>query len=110
MSTLAPRSARARCTALPEIGERRAGIRAGIADDDVAAAPAQQFVETQILEVTAVGEMDAGIFFVETHAEHLAHHEVVPGRPAKPTRLMPRIREPDPEADVQQGHEEADCA
>ena len=68
---------------LAEVGERGVRIRARIADDDVAATAPQQFVQPEILEVAAVGEMDARILLVEPHAEHLAHHEVIPGRPAK---------------------------
>src|SRR5687768_5809314 len=67
---------------LAKIGERGIRIRPGITDDDVPAAPAQQLVQTEIFEMPAVGEMNARVFLVEAYAQHFAHHEVIPGRPA----------------------------
>ena len=47
-----------------EILEGEIGIAAGIDDDDQPAAPPHHFVETEIFEMTAVGQIDVGTVVV----------------------------------------------
>ena len=95
---------------LAEIGKRARRVRACVANKDIAATPSQQFVQPKILEVAAVGKMNACVFLVESHAQHFAHHEVIPGRPAQSPRFIARVGHPDAEPDVQQRHEKTDRA
>ncbi len=59
-----PRSIRILRTAPPRSAKAQAGSWAGIADDDEMAAAQDHFVEAEIFEVPAVGEVDVGIGFV----------------------------------------------
>src|SRR5262249_35728549 len=55
-----------------QIRQRAVGIAAGIADHDVAAAPPDHFVEPEILEMAAIGEVNIRTLVVG-EAEQLPH-------------------------------------
>ena len=94
-----------------EIREAELGIATGVAHDDVAAAPADHFVESQVLEMAAVRQVDVAPAvlgqskqFVEERTERPAR---AVGRVVS-TALFARVGQPPSQPDVEQRHQESD--
>ena len=94
-----------------EIVELELRIATGIAHDDQAAAPPHHLVDAEVLEVTAVGQIDV-LVRVGRQSEHLGQKR--PDRNSwtvvliRFLALLSRIAQPPAQPDVEQRHQEGD--
>src|SRR5512138_1735692 len=86
---------------LTEVAEAARRIRARIAYDDEATSPPYQLVDAEVLEVTAIGQMNLGFRFRQATAKHLTQHQLVPSGPAPLARRLARIVQPDAEPRIE---------
>ena len=107
MSISTPKSARHFRIAPPSDPNVRLRILLRVADDDVAAAPAHQLVESEVVEVPAVGEVDepaARRRLAEQLGEQVPQRE---RRSRTPARILPaRIAQPPAEPRVEHRQQE----
>ena len=82
---------------IAKVGQRAVGIAAGIADDDIAAAPPDHLIDAEIFEMTTVQQIDIGADIVR-HAEEFLDDGGDSKTGPSPFQVVRRIGLPEPPA------------
>src|SRR5262249_26056753 len=90
-----------------QVLEGKAGVAAGIADNNQTAAAAHHLVDAEVLEMAAVGQVDV-LLVLARHAQELGQERA--GRragtvvPVRHVAGWPRIAKPPAESDIEERH------